>query len=123
MNNTFSITGSTVNVLEVEGNAVLTQSITNITQQPSLEEMLKLLAEIKAKLPELPEEVRAKVQGNVAETERQVTKAQPDKVKALDSLKNAGAILAEMPKTAAAAVSMGKLLSKAAIYCANLFGM
>lgn len=123
MNNTFSITDSTVNVLEVEGNAVLTQSITNITQQPSLEEMLKLLAEIKAKLPELPEEVRAKVQGNVAETERLVTKAQPDKKKALDSLKNAGAILAEMPKTAAAAVAMANMLSQATIYCAKLFGM
>jgi len=120
MNNTFNITSSTVTVAEKID--VVNQTV-NVTQQPSLEELLKLLAEIKARLPELPEETRAKVQRDVAEAERQVTKKQPDTTKALDSLKNAGAILAELPKTAAAAVAMGNLLGQAAIYCAKLFGM
>ncbi len=120
MNNTFNITGSTVNVLEVEGNAVLNQSISNVTQQPSLEELLKLITAIKAETAALPDDVQAKVRDEVDAAEQQAKK---EPAKALDSLKNAGAILTEMPKTAVAAVTVGNMLSQAAIYCAKLFGI
>ncbi len=121
MGGSISITSSNVNILQDQ--SVLHQTINSPTQQPSLAELLKLLDAVKAELPALPEEVRARVSSKVDEAAHQITQKQPDKAKALDSLKNAGAILAEMPKTVTAAVTVGHLLGQIAIYCAKLFSM
>ncbi|MCI5136279.1 MAG: hypothetical protein D3920_14710 [Candidatus Electrothrix sp. AW2] len=116
MNNTLNITGSTVTVAE---KIDVINQIINSTQ-PSLEDLLKLIAAIKSETAALPEEVQAKVQDELDEAEQQIKK---DPIKALSILKNAETMLAQLPKTAAAAVTVGNMLSQAAIYCAKLFGL
>lgn len=117
MNNTFNITGSTVTVAE---KIDVINQIINSTQQPSLEDLLNLIAAIKTETAALPEDVQTKVRDELDEAEQQV-KNEP--VNALSSLKNAEMIIAQLPKTVASVVKVGNMLSQAAIYCAKLFGL
>ena len=75
--------------------------------------MLKLLAEIKARLPELPEEIRDEVQHEVDGAQLYAKKDKPDQKKIAAKLMSAQDILKAISGTVAAALPVGELIGKA----------
>jgi hypothetical protein len=92
-------------------------------QQVPVDELLKLLAEIKERLPELPEEVRDEVQHEVDGAQLYAKKAQPDAATIITKLTAAQKVLAAIPATVAAAKPVGELLGRALIWCGQAMGM
>ena len=95
----------------------------NTAPQVPVEELLKLLAEIKALLPELPEEARAEVQNELEGAALQAKKAKPDTAMITAKLTSAQKILKAIPSTVAAALPVGELIGKALIWCGKAVGM
>ena len=95
----------------------------NTAPQVPVEELLKLLAEIKALLPELPEEARAEVQNELEGAALQAKKAKPDAAMITAKLTSAQKVLTAISGTVAAALPVGELLGKALIWCGKAVGM
>lgn len=95
----------------------------NAPQGVPAEELLKLLTEIKARLPELPEEIRDEVQHEVDGAQLYAKKDKPDQKKIAAKLMSAQDILKAIPATVAAALPVGELLGKALIWCSKAAGM
>lgn len=104
--------------------AVAEQTINHaVPQGVPVEDLLKLLAEIKARLPELPEEVRDEVQHEVDGAQLYAKKEKPDAAVIAAKLTAAQKILAAISGTVAAALPVGELLGKALIWCGKAVGM
>ncbi|WP_339137077.1 MAG: COR domain-containing protein [Candidatus Electrothrix sp. GW3-4] len=97
-------------------------SETNAPQAP-VEDLLKLLTEIKARLPELPDKAQIKLRNAVEEVEMEVQEDKPDREEIADTLTRAQKVLKAIPGTVAAAQSVGVLLGKALIWCGKAAGM
>jgi hypothetical protein len=119
-NNSGTFSGSELNLTQ-GANAIGKQY--NTAQQIPVDELLKLLAEIKAQLPSLPEEQRAEVQNEVEGAELQARKAKPDAGKIAAKLTSAQDILKAIPGMVVAALPVGELLGKALIWCSKAVGM
>ena len=123
-NNTFNSSGGKQTI--VQGYHAIGERVNNYNASqggvPS-DELLKLLAEIKARLPELPEEARDLVQHEVDGAQLYAKKEQPNAAMITAKLKAAQDVLAAIPGTVAAALPVGKLLGNALIWCAKMAGM
>lgn len=71
--------------------------------QASTEELVKLLAEIRKQLPNLPEEAREDVQHELKKAQEQAEKNPPDTKKIAERLNNAAEVVEALPRTVAAA--------------------
>ena len=89
----------------------------------SPDELLKLLAEIKARLPELPTDARAELRNEIEGVELQAKKEKPDREKIAAKLENARDVLKAIPCTVAAALPVGELIGKALIWCGKMAGL
>ena len=85
----------------------------NTAPQVPVEELLKLLAEIKARLPELPAEAQAELRNEVEGAELQARKDKPDGKKIAAKLEAAKDVLKAIPGTVAAALPVGELIVRA----------
>jgi hypothetical protein len=99
-----------------------TNTYYNAPQAPA-EDLLKLLAEIKARLPELPEKERIKLRNAVEGAELEAQKDKPDREEIAASLTRAQKVLAAIPGTVAAALPVGELLGRGLIWCGKMAGM
>ena len=111
-NSTFNSGGGTQNIAQGTG-AIGQQNNSTSTQQVPVDELLKLLAEIKAQLPELPAEAQAEVRNEVEGAELQVQKAEPNAAMIIAKLKAAQEVLKAVPGTVAAAGSVVSLVQQA----------
>ena len=91
--------------------------------QALAEDLLKLLAEIKARLPELPDKAQAKLRNAVEGAELEAQEDKPDREEIAAKLTAAQKILAAIPGTVAAALPVGELIGKALIWCGKAAGM
>jgi hypothetical protein len=85
--------------------------------QVPVEELLKLLAEIKARLPELPDKAQAKLRNAVEGAELEAQEDKPDREEIAAKLTTAQKVLAAIPGTVAAARPVVELIGKALIWC------
>jgi hypothetical protein len=120
----YTNSGSGKQNIAIGKHAVAEQTNTyyNAPQAPA-EDLLKLLAEIKARLPELPEKERVKLRNAVEEVEMEVKQDRPDGEEIAAVLTRAQKVLAAIPGTVAAALPVGELLGKALIWCGKAVGM
>ena len=91
--------------------------------QAPAEDLLKLLAEIKVWLPELPEEARDELRHEVEGVELQARKPEPNREKIAAKLLAAQDVLKAIPGVVAAALPVGELLGKGLIWCGKAMGM
>jgi len=112
MGDTIKSGGGPVNIGKTGGTANQTIN-TYTTHHVPVEELLRLLEAVKAQLPNLPEEVRSEVRNEVEGAELQVRKDKPDQKKIADKLTNVATVLAAIPKTVAAAVTVFNLVQQA----------
>ena len=94
-------------------NAVGKQTNYYTAPQVPVEELLKLLAEIKARLPELPTEAQAELRNEVEGAELQARKDKPDTKKIAAKLEAASGVLTAISGTVAAALPLYELIVKA----------
>lgn len=124
MGNTYTNSGSgEQNIGQGKGAVGKQVNTYNTAPQTPVEDLLKLLAEIKARLPELPEEVRDEVQHEVDGAQLYAKKAKPDAATIAAKLTAAQKVLAAIPGTVAAALPVGELLGRALIWCGKAVGM
>ncbi|MCW5206095.1 hypothetical protein VU08_04060 [Desulfobulbus sp. F5] len=122
-NNTFNSGGGKQTTVQGD-HAIGEQNYNNAPQGvPPAEELLKLLAEIKARLPELPDKAQAKLRNAVEGAELEAQEDKPDREEIAAKLTAAQKILAAIPGTVAAALPVGELLGKALIWCGKVAGM
>ncbi len=121
MGDTFNSSGGTQIIAKGKG-AIGQVNNYNAPQAPA-EDLLKLLAEIKARLPELPEKERVKLRNAVEEVEMEAQADKPDREEIAATLTRAQKVLAAIPGTVAAALPVGELLGKALIWCGKAMGM
>ena len=95
----------------------------NTAPQVPVEELLKLLAEIKARLPELPDKAQAKLRNAVEGAELEAQEDKPDREEIAAKLTSAQKVLTAISGTVAAALPVGELLGKALIWCGKAVGM
>jgi hypothetical protein len=123
MGETYTCSGGEQNIA-IGANAIGKQVNTyNNGPQAPAEDLLKLLAEIKARLPELPEKERVKLRNAVEGAELEAQEDKPDKEEIAAALTRAQKVLAAIPGTVAAALPVGELLGKALIWCGKVAGM
>lgn len=123
MGNTFNSGGGEQNI-GIGTGAIGKQVNTYATnQQVPAEDLLKLLAEIKARLPELPPKEQAKLRNAVEGAELEAQEEKPDREEIAAKLTSAQKVLAAIPATVAAALPVGELLGKALIWCGKAAGM
>lgn len=123
MANTFNSGGGEQNI-GIGTGAIGKQGNTYATnQQVPVEDLLKLLAEIKARLPELPDKVQAKLRNAVEGAELEAQEEKPDREEIAAKLMSAQKVLAAISGTVAAALPVGKLIGKALIWCSKAAGM
>jgi hypothetical protein len=114
MGNTYTNTSSGKQNIAIGKHAVAEQTnYNNAPQGVPAEDLLKLLAEIKARLPELPEEIRDEVQHEVDGAQLYAKKEKPDPKKIAAKLTSAQDILKAISGTVAAALPVGELIGKA----------
>jgi len=123
MKDTFTHSGSGEMNIAIGANAIGKQVNTYNAPQAPAEDLLKLLAEIKALLPELPEKEQAKLRNAVEGAELAAQEDKPDKEEIAAALTRAQKVLAVIPGTVAAALPVGELLGRALIWCGNMAGM
>jgi hypothetical protein len=124
MGNTYTNTSSGKQNIAIGKHAVAEQTINHaVPQGVPVEDLLKLLAEIKARLPELPEEVRDEVQHEVDGAQLYAKKEKPDAAVIAAKLTAAQKILAAISGTVAAALPVSELIGKALIWCGKAVGM
>jgi hypothetical protein len=120
MPNTYTNSGSGEQNIGIGTNAIGKQVNTyNNAPQAPVEDLLKLLAEIKARLPELPEEVRDELRLEVEGAELQARKEKPDGQKIAAKLEAAKDVLAAISGTVAAALTVGELIGRALSWCST----
>jgi hypothetical protein len=121
-NNTFTNSSSgEQNIAQGDG-AVAKQVVNNYAPQAETEDLLKLLAEIKARLPELPDKAQAKLR-NAVEGEMEAQEDEPDREEITAALTRAQKVLAAIPSTVKAALPVGELIGKALIWCGKMAGL
>jgi hypothetical protein len=121
MGNTYTCSGGKQNI--AIGKHAVAEQTNYYTPQAPAEDLLKLLAEIKARLPELPDKERVKLRNAVEEVEMEAQEDKPDKEEIAAALTRAQKVLAAIPGTVAAALPVGELLGKALIWCGKVAGM
>ena len=92
-------------------------------QQVPVDELLTLLAEIKARLPELPDKAQAKLRNAVEGAELEAQEDKPDREEIAAKLTSAQKVLTAISGTVTAALPVGELLGKALIWCGKAVGM
>ncbi|MCI5208582.1 MAG: hypothetical protein D3910_07275, partial [Candidatus Electrothrix sp. ATG2] len=97
-------------------------SETNAPQAP-VEELLKLLTEIRERLPELPDKAQVKLRNAMEEVEMEVQEDKPDREEVAAVLTRAQKVLQAIPGTVAAALPVGDLVGKALVWCGKAAGM
>ena len=107
------------------GDHAIGQQINNYTTAPQVpvKELLYLLAEIKARLPELPDKAQAKLRNEVEGAELEAQEEKPDGEIIVAKLIAAQKVLAAIPDTVAAALPVGELLGRALIWCGKAAGL
>ncbi|CAK8717367.1 hypothetical protein GCAAIG_06795 [Candidatus Electronema halotolerans] len=107
--------GSGKQNIAIGKHAVAEQTNTYNYNAPSAspDELLKLLAEIKARLPELPDKAQVKLRNAVEEVEMEAQEAEPDREEITAALTRAQKVLAAIPSTVKAALPVGELIGKA----------
>ncbi|WPD22192.1 MAG: hypothetical protein SD837_18545 [Candidatus Electrothrix scaldis] len=97
-------------------NATLT---VNEGQQIPVEDLLKLLHEVKQELANLPvpKEVKEDVEHEVNGALQQAKRNPPNRKKIVTSLREATTLLLESSKTVKAAVAVGNMLGQGLVYC------
>jgi hypothetical protein len=124
MGNTYTNTSSGKQNIAIGKHAVAEQTINHaVPQGVPVEDLLKLLAEIKARLPELPAEAQAELRNEVEGAELQARKDKPDGKKIAAKLEAAKDVLTAIPGTVAAALPVSELIGKALIWCGKAVGM
>ena len=88
-----------------------------------VDELLKLLAEIKARLPELPDKAQAKLRNAVEGAELEAQEEKPDREEIAAKLTSAQKVLTAISGTVTAALPVGELIGKALIWCGKAVGM
>lgn len=121
-NNTFNSSGGKQTIVQGD-HAIGEQNYYAAPQGVSAEELLKLLAEIKARLTELPEEARDLVQHEVDGAQLYAKKEKPNAAMITAKLTAAQKVLAAIPGVVAAALPVVKLIDKALIWCGKAAGM
>ncbi|MCP4683348.1 MAG: hypothetical protein GY864_13540, partial [Desulfobacterales bacterium] len=91
--------------------------------QAPVEDLLKLLTEIRERLPELPDKAQVKLRNAMEEVEMEVQEDRPDREEVAAVLTRAQKVLKAIPGTVAAALPVGELLGKALIWCGKAAGM
>ncbi len=123
-NNTFNSSGGKQTI--VQGDYAIGEQVNNYNAPQggvSTDELLKLLAEIKAQLSELPPKEQAKLRNAVEGAELEAQEEKPDREEIAAKLTSAQKVLAAIPATVAAALPVGELLGKALIWCGKAAGM
>lgn len=123
-NNTFNSSGGKQTI--VQGDHAIGEQVNNYNAPQGgvpTDELLKLLAEIKAHLPELPDKAQAKLRNAVEGAELEAQEDKPDKEEIAAKLTAAQKVLAAIPGTVAAALPVGELIGKALIWCGKAAGM
>ena len=126
MGNTYTNTSSGKQNIAIGKHAVAEQTNTynyNAPQGVPAEDLLKLLTEIKARLPELPPKAQAKLRNAVEGAELEAQEEKPDREEIAAKLTSAQKVLAAIPATVAAALPVGELIGKALIWCGKAAGM
>ncbi len=121
MGDTFNSGGGTQII--AKGKGAIGQINNNYAPQAPAEDLLKLLAEIKALLPELPEKEQVKLRNAVEGAELEAQEDKPDREGIAAALTRAQKVLKALPDTVTAAVTLGNLLGKALIWCGKAVGM
>lgn len=122
MGNTFNSGGGEQNI-GIGDHAIGKQVNTYNAPQAPIEDLLTLLAEIKARLPELPDKAQAKLRNAVEGAELEAQEDEPDKEEIAARLTAAQKVLKAIPDTVAAALPVGELLGKALIWCGKMVGI
>ncbi len=123
-NNTFNSSGGKQTI--VQGDHAIGEQVNNynaLQGDVPTDELLKLLAEIKAQLPELPTKEQAKVRNAVESAELEAQEDEPDREEITAALTRAQKVLAAISGTVAAALPVGELIGKALIWCSKAAGM
>ena len=110
---TFSSSGGEQNI--AQGRGAIGKQVNNYTYnapQAPAEDLLKLLAEIKARLPELPDKTQAKLRNAVEGAELEAQEDKPDREEIAAKLTAAQKMLAAIPGTVAATLPVGELLGQ-----------
>ncbi len=94
----------------------------NAPQAP-VEDLLKIIEDLKAKLPGLPDKEQAKLRNAVEGVELEAQEDKPDREEIEAALTRAQKVLAAVPGTVAAALPVGQLLGQALIWCGKAAGM
>ena len=121
-NNTFTNSSSGEQNIAQGNGAIAKQVVNNYAPQAETEDLLKLLAEIKARLPELPDKAQVKLRNAVEEVEMEAQEDEPDREEITAALTRAQKVLAAIPGTVAAALPVGELIGKALIWCGKMAG-
>ncbi|CAK8724472.1 hypothetical protein KKHLCK_14230 [Candidatus Electrothrix laxa] len=90
--------------------------------QALTDKLMQLLAEIKDRLPELPDKEQVKLRNAVEEIEIEAKGDKPDKEEIVATLTRAQKVLKAVPGTVAAALPVGKLLGDALTWCGKMAG-
>ncbi len=91
--------------------------------QAPVEDLLKLLTEIRERLPELPDKAQVKLRNAMEEVEMEVQEDRPDREEVAAVLTRVQKVLKAIPGTVAAALPVGELVGKALIWCGKAAGM
>ncbi len=126
-NNTITNSGSgsgEQNIAQGDGAIGKQVNISEATApQAPVEDLLKLLTEIRERLPELPNKAQVKLGNAMEEVEMEVQEDKPDREEVAAVLTRAQKVLTAIPATVAAALPVGELLGKALIWCGKTVGM
>ncbi|MCW5211838.1 hypothetical protein VU04_02885 [Desulfobulbus sp. TB] len=111
--------------INVQGDGAIGKQVISesTATEASVEELLKLLAEIKERLPELPDKAQVKLRNAMEEVEMEVQEDKPDREEITDTLTRMQKVLNAVPTTVAAALPVGELLGKALIWCGKAAGI
>jgi len=124
-NNTMTHSGSGDQV-NVQGDGAIGKQVniseTNASQAP-VEDLLKLLTEIRERLPDLPDKAQVKLRNAMEEVEMEVQEDKPDREEVAAVLTRAQKVLKAIPGTVAAALPVGELVGKALVWCGKAAGM
>ncbi|MCW5202665.1 MAG: hypothetical protein QTN59_14295 [Candidatus Electrothrix communis] len=121
-NNTITNSGSGEQNF-AQGDGAIAKQVNIGGPQASPEELLNLLAEIKERLPELPDKEQVKLRNAVEEVEMEAKGDKPDREEIVATLTRAQKVLKAVPGTVTAALPVGKLLGDALIWCGKMAGM
>jgi hypothetical protein len=108
-----------------QGDGAIGKQVNNNYNAPQapVEDLLKIIEDLKAKLPGLPDKEQAKLRNAVEGVELEAQEDKPDREEIEAALTRAQKVLAAVPGTVAAALPVGQLLGQALIWCGKAAGM